>query len=101
VSYGPDDEYQYDDLTPPPRDDDVPVRRVEGATGVVVDPAQLSEAALWNLAREFLLREIGNDAPEASTEDARIARIVAALRRREYLITFDPETSSVGVAAPT
>lgn len=70
---------------------------VEAAAPVQVPPEALEPDTLRAVVESFVLRE-GTDygAHEASL-DAKVAQVLAQLRRGEAHITFDPATESVNV----
>jgi len=65
-------------------------------TQLTISPALLSEEALHHLAREFLLREQGQE-NWSNDLDLEISRVVASIQRGEFLITYDALTESVGI----
>jgi len=66
-------------------------------TPVIVPIASLSEEALWSLARECLLRQLGNDDPGGHDLERDTRSLVASLRAGKHLVTFDPVTESAGI----
>lgn len=64
---------------------------------VIVDPKALQDETLASLAKEFVLREQGNDDGSGFDLEAAIERAQNLIKKGTLLITFDPETDSVGV----
>lgn len=68
---------------------------------IVVDPALLQPETLEHLAKEFILREAGQDAAHNVDLATEIPKVLKRLRRGECILTFDPATESVGVTLKT
>ena len=81
----------FEDLEIPP-----PELPMAAPAAVVVPPERLSDDVLWDLAREALLRQRGNDDAEADLESATRA-LVRSVRAGRHVVTFDPSTESVGI----
>lgn len=64
---------------------------------VLVEPSSLRPETLANLAKEFVLREQGEDGGGGFNLEAAITRAQLLIKKGTLLITFDPETQSVGV----
>jgi uncharacterized protein YheU (UPF0270 family) len=64
---------------------------------VIVDPSSLQTETLARLAREFILRESHDDASAERDMNVEVAKVIYRLRSGECLITFDPDSESVGV----
>ena len=76
---------------------DTPVSELPQLAHVIVDPNSLQSETLTRLATEFVLREQANDSISDSDLDASVARALLQIKNRTILITFDPDTESVGV----
>lgn len=63
---------------------------------VIVDPKDLQAETLVQLATEFVLRENANDSSDQDISGA-VEEAVLKLKKKIYLIVFDPDTESVGV----
>ena len=79
-------------------DTEIPTIDEDSSQQIIVDPSSLQPETLRQLAKEFVIREVANDASFPNTSDATIDRIVASLKKGTYLITFDQSTETVGVA---
>ena len=62
-----------------------------------IEHSMLQPETLDQLAREFILREYANDGWVDHDLDLAVAKAIKRIERGEYLITFDPETESVGI----
>ncbi len=59
---------------------------------------QLAPETLRAIARELLLREIGNDIPESDElGESRIDRLIRGLQKREFTLTYNKRDESVGI----
>ncbi|MCX6125215.1 MAG: YheU family protein [Proteobacteria bacterium] len=68
-----------------------------GTAYLFIEHSLLQPETLNQLAREFILREYANDSCADHDLDAAVGRAIKRIVRGEYLITFDPETESVGI----
>jgi uncharacterized protein YheU (UPF0270 family) len=64
---------------------------------VIVDPSDLQPATLRRLAKEFILRECHDAGIAPDDAELEVDAVIARLKKRECLITFDRETETVGV----
>ncbi len=67
------------------------------AQPVIVPIECLSDEALWSLAREALLRQMGSDDPGDRDLERDTRSLLASLRAGGHVVTFDPVTDSAGV----
>lgn len=63
---------------------------------VIVDPDSLQPETLKRLATEFVLREQANDSVCDAVLEEQVTEALRQMKRRVILITFDPDTESVG-----
>ena len=68
-----------------------------GPAYLFIEHSMLQPETLDQLAREFILREYANDGWVDHDLDLAVAKAIKRIERGEYLITFDPETESVGI----
>ena len=65
---------------------------------LVIDPGQINNETLRILAKEFILRESGNDFVDDQTILDQLEHALRRIRTKELLITFNSHDQSVGIA---
>lgn len=76
---------------------DRPASELPQHAHVIIDPNSLQAQTLKHLATEFVLREQANDSIFDADLDAHVEQALLQIKNRTILITFDPDTESVGV----
>lgn len=68
---------------------------------LIIPVDQVAPETLRSIARELLLREIGNDIPESDEiAESRIDRVIHGLKKGEFVLTYNKRDESVGIQKP-